>query len=123
MDEFKYELTWAPHGTHVREDSGYRVFTIGELKPEQMARISLMTSAPPGPVNIGNTQDEQFVPAMSPRTISSHGEAQWVPATRRASKMRYVYEAGFWGFIILVVTALVWAIATSRVAQRFLRRH
>jgi hypothetical protein len=120
--EFTYELTWAPSGTRVREESGYRVFVIGDLQPEQMARISVMTDAPTGPASIGNTKEEQFVPAMAPRIVSSHGEAQWVPATRRNSRMRYVYQAGFWGFLILVVTALLWAMATSRVARRFLGR-
>jgi hypothetical protein len=122
MSEFQYELSWAPPGTRVRDASGYRIFTIGDLKPEQIARISIMTKTPTGPVNLGNTKDEQFVPSMAPRIASSHGEAQWVPATRRASRMRYVYETGFWGFIIIVVTVLLWAMTTSRVAQRLLGR-
>jgi hypothetical protein len=120
---FEYELTWAPRGTTIRERDAYKIFVIGDLKPEEMARISIMMSAPPGPATIGNTRDEQLVPAMAPRIVSAHGEAAWVPATRRASIMRYVYMAGFWGFIILVVTALAWAISTSRFVDRFHRRH
>jgi len=123
MPGFEYELTWAPPGAHVREAKPYKIFVIGDLKPEEMARISVMMSAPPGPATIGNTKDEQFVPAMAPRVVSAHGEAAWVPATRRGSFMRYVYQAGFWGFIIIVVTALAWAISTSRLVERFHRRH
>jgi hypothetical protein len=119
--EFEYELTWAPRRTQVRERDAYKIFVIGDLRPEEMARISIMTSAPSGPGTIGNTRDEQLVPAMAPRVVSAHGEADWVPATRRASVMRYVYMAGFWGFIILVVTALAWAVSTSRLFERSAR--
>lgn len=119
---FEYELTWAPRATYTRERDAYKVFVIGDLKPEEMARISIMMSAPPGPATIGNTREEQLVPAMAPRIVSAHGDATWVPATRRASIMRYVYMSGFWGFIILVVTALAWALSTSRFLET-LRRH
>lgn len=120
--ELEYELTWAPPGVRVRGQGNYKVFALGDLPPEAMARISVMMVAPPGRVSIGNTEAEQLSPATAPRIVSSRGEAQWVPATRRASKMRYVYMTGFWGFVILVFTALVWAASTSRFARRLLRR-
>lgn len=120
--ELEYELTWAPPGARVREQGSYKVFALGDLPPEGIARISVMMDAPPGPASIGNTEAEQLVPAMAPRIVSSRGEAHWVPATRRASKMRYVYKTGFWGFVILVFTALVWAVGTSNFARRLLRR-
>jgi Domain of unknown function DUF11 len=123
MPELEYELTWAPPGTQVRDTKPYKIFVIGDLKPEEMARISVMMSAPQGPATIGNTRDEQLVPSLAPRVVSAHGEASWAPATRRASLMRYVYQAGFWGFIIIVVTALAWAIGSSRFADRFHRLH
>jgi hypothetical protein len=120
--EFQYEITWAPPGTRIRDEAGYKVFVIGDLKPEEIARVSVMTGAPAGPASVGDTRGEQFVPSMAPRIVSADGPAQWVPATRRASVMRYVYQIGFWGFIILVVSAILWAVSSSRLGRRLLRR-
>jgi hypothetical protein len=120
--EFEYEITWAPPGTRLRDEAGYRVFFIGDLKPEEIARVSVMTRAPSGPVSIGDTRAEQFVPSMTPRIVSAERTAEWVPATRRNSLMRYVYQTGFWGFIILVISALLWAVSSSRFGRRLLRR-
>jgi hypothetical protein len=120
---YEHEMAWAPPATKIREDAQHKVYLIGDLRPDETARISLMTDAPPGVASVG-TEDslELFPPAMAPRVVSADGTAQWVPERRRRSVMRYVYRIGFWGFIILVVSAVLWALSSTRLARRLLRR-
>jgi hypothetical protein len=35
--------------------------------------------------------------------------------------MEYAYRIGFWGFVILVVSAILWALTTSKPGRRLLR--
>lgn len=115
----EYELTWAPSEARMREQGTYKIFALGDLPPEGTARISIMMVAPRDLAGIGNGRP---VPTGATRVVSSRGEARWVPATHRVSKMYYVYKTGFWGFVILVLTALVWAVSTSSFARRVLHR-
>jgi hypothetical protein len=122
--EFAFEARWAPVGTKVRDESNYRVFSLGDLQPEQRARISIATSAAIAgdEVTIGTLRGEELLPLMTPRIVSADGTATYF-LERRLSLMEYPYRIGFWGFVILVMTAILWALTASKLGRRLLRLH
>jgi hypothetical protein len=121
--EFEFEMRWAPAGTKMREESNYKVFSLGDLQPEQRARISMTTAAAfaGDEVTVGTLRGEVLLPLMTPKIVSADGIAQMVLERRGITPMEYAYRIGFWGFVILVVSAILWALTTSKPGRRLLR--
>jgi hypothetical protein len=121
--EFDFEMRWAPPGTKVRDESNHKVFSIGDLQPEQRARISITTAAASAgdEVTVGTLRGEVLLPLMTPRIVSADGTAQMVLEKRGITPMEYAYRIGFWGFVILVVSAILWALTSSKLGRRLLR--
>jgi hypothetical protein len=121
--EFEFEMRWAPAGTKMREESNYKVFSLGDLQPEQRARISITTAAAfaGDEVTVGTLRGEALLPLMTPRIVSADGIAEFVLERRGITPMEYAYRIGFWGFVILVVSAILWALTSSKLGRRLLR--
>ena len=119
---FEFETRWAPAGTKVRDESNHTVFSLGDLQPEQRARISIMTAAASAgeEVTVGTLRGEVLLPLMAPRVVSADGTATYL-LERRITPMDRVHRIGFWGFVILVVTAILWAFTASKLGRRLLR--
>jgi hypothetical protein len=121
--EFEFEMRWAPAGTKVRDESNHKVFSLGDLQPEQRARISITTAAASAgdEVTAGTIRGEVLLPSMAPRIVSVDGNAQMVQERRGISRTEYAYRIGFWGFVILVASAILWAFTTSKLGRRLIR--
>ncbi|HXM81716.1 MAG TPA: hypothetical protein VN929_07290 [Burkholderiales bacterium] len=120
---FEFEMSWAPPGSKVRDEANHKVVSLGDLKPDERARISVVTTAKPGAEASASTfRGEMLLPAMAPRIVSADRVAEWVPEGRRSSAIEYAYRIGFWGFVILVLTAILWVASASKFGRRLVKR-
>jgi hypothetical protein len=120
---FEFEMSWAPPGSRVRDEPDHKVLLLGDLKPDERARISVVTAATPGAAaSVGTLRGEMLLPAMAPRVVSADRVAELVQGRRRRTAMEYAYRVGFWGFVILLVTAILWAASASKFGRRLMRR-
>jgi hypothetical protein len=116
-------MRWAPAGTKVRDESNRKVFSLGDLQPEQRARISVTTAAAfaGDEVTVGTLRGEVLLPLMAPRIVSADGIAEFVLERRGITPLEYAYRIGFWGFVIMMLSAILWALTTSKLGRRLLR--
>jgi hypothetical protein len=112
------DLSNAPPGSKVRDETDHKVVSLGDLRPGEAAFITGMAETRvgvevPSLAHYGGIKGWFSAIAVPMRVVSADRAARRINEWQSPpSAMDFVYRVGFWGFVIVVLGAAAWAAMT-----------